>query len=103
MRIEDKLIIYNNLEATLSGTCPGHGEGESLTHRFAVPPLPQAGEGYRQLIFCRHTKVYKLQDAAEGSPSRRVGRIERCDSQKLRIENKGLSWESQASIISSLG
>jgi hypothetical protein len=23
---------------------------ESLTHRFAVPPLPQAGEGYFQLI-----------------------------------------------------
>jgi hypothetical protein len=29
---------------------------ESLTHRFAVPPLPQAGEGCCQLIFRGQTK-----------------------------------------------
>ena len=30
--------------------------GESLTHRFAVPPLPQKGEGCCQLIFCSQAK-----------------------------------------------
>ena len=34
---------------------------ESLTHRCAVPPLPQAGEGYCQLIFRGQDKMYKLQ------------------------------------------
>ena len=37
---------------------------EALTHRFAVPPLPQAGEGCCQLIFHLQTKMYKLQDTA---------------------------------------
>ena len=41
---------------------------ESLTHRFAVPPLPQAGEGYRQLIFRGQVKMYKLQGTAEAVP-----------------------------------
>ena len=34
---------------------------ESLTHRFAVPPLPQAGEGYCQLIIRAQTKMDTLQ------------------------------------------
>jgi len=37
---------------------------EALTHRFAVPPLPQAGEGCCQLIFHLQTKMYKLQGTA---------------------------------------
>ena len=41
---------------------------ESLTHRFAVPPLPQAGEGCCQLIFRRQTKMYKLQGTTEVVP-----------------------------------
>ena len=32
---------------------------ESLTHRFAVPPLPQPGEGCCQLIFRCQSKMYK--------------------------------------------
>jgi hypothetical protein len=35
---------------------------EPLTHRFAVPPFPQAGEGCCQLIFHLQTKMYKLQE-----------------------------------------
>ena len=34
---------------------------EALTHRFAVPPLPQAGEGCCQPIIRRQTKLYKTQ------------------------------------------
>ena len=33
----------------------------ALTHRFAVPPLPQAGEGCCELIFHLQTKMFKLQ------------------------------------------
>jgi alkylated DNA repair dioxygenase AlkB len=37
---------------------------------------------------------------SHGSPNRRLGRIERgCDSQKLRVENKDLGCESQASLL----
>ena len=35
---------------------------EALTLRFAVPPLPQAGEGCCQLIFHVQTKMHKLQE-----------------------------------------
>ena len=47
---------------------------EALTHRFAVPPPPQAGEGCCQLIFHLQTKIYKLQGrgfspAAKNAPS----------------------------------
>ena len=43
----------------------------SLTHGFAVPPVPQAGEGCCQLIFRSQTKMYKLQRKAE--PFRKSG------------------------------
>ena len=46
---------------------------DSLTHRCAVPPLPQAGEGCCELIFRGQAKMYKLQSRAE---ARRYNEIE---------------------------
>ena len=46
---------------------------ESLTHRFAVPPLPQAGEGCYQLIFRSRTLTYKLQGAGQKDPRSNPG------------------------------
>jgi len=46
---------------------------EALTLRFAVPPLPQAGEGCCQLIFHLQTKMYKLQGRGKPRPYRRLG------------------------------
>jgi hypothetical protein len=44
---------------------------ESLTHRFAVPPLPQAGEGCCQLIF--RPQDQNVQTPGLGIPSLRSG------------------------------
>jgi hypothetical protein len=42
---------------------------ESLTHRFAVPPLPQAGEGCCQLIFRHHHNVQTQRHRLSAAPS----------------------------------
>jgi hypothetical protein len=56
--IQKVLPFYtlSNFGIIVAGVLPTL-ENQSLAHRFAVPPLPQAGEGCGQLIFRAQTKM----------------------------------------------